>query len=194
MVGAFNDRKVFAFNRFFECYHDLLLLKVNQLIDNRPDAEDLVNDIFLIMWKGDMKFETVRNIERYLARTANSVCRDHLEREKTPVINMNGLQIHLQKMEDEAIEVVETKRTAMTLIGMALNMLPAHCKNIFILSRVRGLRNREIAALLNLSEKTVENQINIAMNKLRQQCRKDGIEMYYVSLLIPILWNQVGGN
>lgn len=194
MVGALNEHKPFAFTRLYDSYHAPLKDLARQLLGNRSGAEDIVNDVFLEIHQQDLQFGTVRNIERYLGLTVRTKSRDFLKKETTPVIKMNGVQAYVKKIEDEDRKKADDKRTAMTLISMAIEMLPGKCREIFILSQVRGLRNKEIAELLNISEKTVENQINIALNKLRRQCKKDGIDMYYINLLLPILWNQLGSN
>jgi RNA polymerase sigma factor (sigma-70 family) len=195
LVTAFNERKTFAFSRFYASYHAPVTHLVKQQLGTMPGAEDLVNDIFLKMYYLEGKnFETVRNIERYLGRTARSECRDFLKKEKTPEVKMNGIRAYIKKIENEDIEKTDDKRVAKTLVAMATEMLPGKCRDIFILSQERGLKNKEIAELLNISEKTVENQINIARNKLREQCKKDGINMYYINLLLPILCSQLGSN
>jgi RNA polymerase sigma-70 factor (family 1) len=194
MVGALNERKPFAFTRLYESYHAPLKDLARQLLGNSSGAEDIVNDVFLEIHQQDLQFGTVRNIERYLGRTIRSKSRDFLKKEQTPVLKMNGMRACVQKIENENIEKADDKRVARTLLAMATEMLPGKCREIFILSHSRGLRNKEIAELLNISEKTVENQMNIALNKLRRQCKKDGIDMYYINLLLPILWNQLGSN
>lgn len=53
-------------------------------------------------------------------------------------------------------------------IKIAIDNLPEKCRNIFLLSRVQNKKYREIAAILELSPKTVENQMTIAFRKLRE--------------------------
>ena len=194
MVGALNERKPFAFTRLYESYHAPLKDLARLLLGDMPGVEDIVNDAFLEIHQQDLQFETVRNIERYLGRAVRSKSRDFLEKEQTPVIKMNGLLAYVEKTEKEDRRKADDKSVARTLVAMATEMLPGKCREIFMLSQVRGLRNKEIAELLKISEKTVENQINIARNKLREKCNKDGINMYYINLLLPILCSQIGSN
>ena len=58
-----------------------------------------------------------------------------------------------------------------TLFNKSLNKLPDRCREIFELSRLQGLKNREIAAKLNLSEKTVENQVTKALHILKEELK-----------------------
>src|SRR5690606_1198644 len=68
---------------------------------------------------------------------------------------------------DGAIELKELEKR----INAAIERLPPKCRTIFILSRVEERRNKEIAAILDLSLKTVENQMGIALRKLREEVK-----------------------
>jgi len=191
MVGAFNEGKALAFLSFYDTYHPLVKLRVLLILRGMPDAEDLVNEIFYKMFKTGAAFQTKRNIEHYLWLTTNSMCRDFRERSKTPFDNMDAVVAYYQRMEENDVRRSEIRATAQTLHYMAMEMLPPQCKEVYILSHIRGLRNKEIARQLNISEKTVERHINIAHNRLRAKCRKDGGSMYFIRLLLPVLWDQL---
>ena len=51
----------------------------------------------------------------------------------------------------------------------AIAILPEKCREVFVLSKIEGLKNREIAEKLNISEKTVERHMSIALSKLREE-------------------------
>ncbi|MNV54178.1 RNA polymerase sigma factor [compost metagenome] len=78
--------------------------------------------------------------------------------------------------DDNEVEVKELK----AFIYGFIETLPEKCKHVFYLSRMEGLSHKEIAERLDISEKTVENQITIALNKLRQKMVKNP--------LLSILW------
>ncbi|MDP2115597.1 MAG: sigma-70 family RNA polymerase sigma factor, partial [Bacteroidota bacterium] len=63
-------------------------------------------------------------------------------------------------------------------IKKAIDLLPEKCREIFIMSRMRGLKNEEIATDLNLSKRTVETQISKALKVLRVELKD------YVGLLV----------
>lgn len=54
-------------------------------------------------------------------------------------------------------------------IQEAIAILPEKCREVFVLSKIEGLKNREIAEKLNISEKTVERHMSIALSKLREE-------------------------
>ena len=68
-----------------------------------------------------------------------------------------------------------------TIINKAIDALPKRCREIFILSRVKGLHHKEIAHRLNISTNTIEGQISIALKKLRKELKD------YVPLFIFII-------
>jgi RNA polymerase sigma factor (sigma-70 family) len=104
---------------------------------------------------------------------------------------MDDVQEYYQRIENRAIWNVETMETAKAIHCIALERLSPQCKEIFIMSFIRQMRNKEIAAALGISEKTVENHINIALNKLRKEIKKDRGRMYFIELLFPLLWGQL---
>ena len=63
----------------------------------------------------------------------------------------------------------------------AINKLPERCRQVFLKSRIEGKRNREIANELNLTVSTVENQMTIALRKLRVELKD------YLPLLLFLL-------
>ncbi|HEV3224138.1 MAG TPA: sigma-70 family RNA polymerase sigma factor [Puia sp.] len=190
-VSAFNECRPIAFTRLYETYRPEVLLRVKGKLRKLPGAEDLVNDIFRKMFKLKGQFETLRNIENYLWSIVRTMCRDYLKKQETPVKNMDYVQEYYQRIENRAIWNVETMETVKAVNYVAMEKLPPKCKEIYILSYIRHMRNKEIAEILGISEKTVENQINIALNKLRKEYKKDGGRMYFIKFLLPLLWDQL---
>jgi RNA polymerase sigma-70 factor (ECF subfamily) len=190
-VPAFNERRELVFERFYNTYRTEVKLRVNEILGISQDVEDLVNDIFIKMYQVKGQFETLKSLINYLRIITETKCRDLKRRKNTPVIKMDALQEYYQRIEDRTIYLAEIKVTAEAVHYIASESLAPQCKEIYILSFIRYMRNKEIAELLGISEKTVENQINIALNKLRKQCKKDGGRMYFIELLFPILWGQL---
>jgi RNA polymerase sigma factor (sigma-70 family) len=190
-VPAFNESRPIAFTRFYETFRPEVLLRVKSRLGKMQGAEDLVNDIFRKMFKLKAQFETLRNITNYLWTVVRRMCRDYLEKQETPVKNMDHVQEYYQRIENRAIWNAETMETAKAIHCIAMERLAPQCKQIFIMSFIRQMRNKEIAAALGISEKTVENHINIAIKKLKKECKKNSGRMYFIELLFPLLWGQL---
>ena len=191
MVEAFNESRPLAQTSFYEAYYVYVMRRVQEEIGTLPSAEDLVNDIFVEMFSKNRAFVTQKNIENYLDDVIETKCRDYKKRRQTPVIKMDQVLEFNQRIEERAIYLAEIKWTVQALCDMAMSLLPPQCRDIFILYHIRGFRRREIAQLLNISEKTVDRHIDIAWTKLRMEIKKDNGRMYLIQILLPLLWAQL---
>ncbi len=190
-LEAFNNRKVTAFRRFYETYSPDVKRRVNEKLGVFHSETDLVNDIFLIMFSQKGPFTSINSLERYMRFVTFTVCRDYLRRRETPVVNFQKVQKFYQRIEDRAREREEARQFARTLHDLAIQRLPPKCRIIFIMSFIRDMRNKEIATELNISEKTVEAQITIALKRLRMAVKDDARIIYLIKLFLPLLWAQL---
>jgi RNA polymerase sigma factor (sigma-70 family) len=194
-ISDFNKGRPVAYSRFFECYESDVKRRIKRKLGVFYGDEDLVIEIFHKMIEKtvelEVQFETLENLENYLWHVTESKCNDHKEKEETPVIHMDNLLEYYQRIEDRAKSLAEIKEVAKVLQDEAIQKLPEQCRVIFIMRYIRDMRNKEIAARLHISEKTVENQINIALNKLRMEVGNDAGTMYIIKLLLPLLWAQL---
>jgi RNA polymerase sigma-70 factor (ECF subfamily) len=191
MIGSYNEGSTLAESRFYDTYRPEVMLKVQETLQGLPGTEDLVNDIFCKFFKKKLQFDTLRSMEKYLRRMIWSMCRDFKKREKTPVIKMDWAREHYQKIEERAARYAEIKMTARVLHDQANQMLSPQCREVFILYYIRDIRVREIAKMLNISERTVHRHLEIAVLNLRKEVQKDGGQMYMIHFLLPLLWGQM---
>ena len=187
MVGAFNERKDFAVARFYDSYRPEVKLRVLRIMRGSPDSEDLVQDIFIKMILKRGNFETVKNIENYLGWTIATTCRDHWLKQKKETRKLNSAPDYYQKMEED-LRSSEAKISFQAAEYVAMELLSPKCKEVFILSYIRDMRNNEIAGNLGLSERTVDRHINIALNRLRHKISSNDGLKYFIKFLIPVLW------
>lgn len=89
-------------------------------------------------------------------------------------------QLNLYALEqfDEAVSSISEVEN---LLSQTMQKLPERCREIFLLSRIEGLKYKEIAERLDISVNTVENQISIALRKLRSELKE------YLPLLVFII-------
>lgn len=154
---------VLLYNRYWKkLYHT-----ANYYLKNPAAAEEITHDVFVSLWekRKSKKIEkflpylqaTARyQVYKYL-KTAKINCTEYLdqftETSISPVYNSS-----INKLDHENME----SRLAQLLKG-----LPPRCQEIFWLSRINSLSNQEIADKLNISKRTVENQITLALKALR---------------------------
>jgi len=152
----------------------LLLLFKNQLL-----TEHIAQDIFVYLWENRETIEIHSSIESYLYTAGRYKALNEVRNSKRREAIGKSLATEDEQDEtsfDKAIEIQELKN----IIEEAVNNLPERCQQIFKLSRDEELSYKEIAKLLNLSLSTVENQMSIALRKLRTTLRP----LYSVFLIV----------
>ncbi len=129
-------------------------------------AEETVQEVFVNLWENKNKIDVTKSVIAFLYTCVRNNAYNKIEREKTRKLYEERYTI---KAEQDK-EISEDKGEAGLLLGIlkqAIENLPKKCKEIFLMSRYEGLTYDEISKYLNISVKTVENQMGIAFQKLR---------------------------
>jgi RNA polymerase sigma-70 factor (ECF subfamily) len=135
-----------------------------QIFPHRETCEDLIHDVFLYLWNSKELLQ-IRSVRDYLYiavknRSLNKIRSKHSH---VGIIDEGHNNIPSDISSDENLAVKEIKE----VFEAAISELPDKCKEILIMSRKEHLSNKEIASKLGISPKTVENQINIGLKKIR---------------------------
>lgn len=138
-----------------------------QIIHDDDAAHDIVQEVFVRFWHKLREANAVLNAEAYLYTATINASITYITRNKTVV---RADMPVLRSTDDQALAM--ENRELQARIQRALQGLPPKCRAIFTLSRFEEKKNREIAQILGLSLKTVENQMGIALKKLREQLRQ----------------------
>lgn len=156
------DRAVFA--RVYEHFYPLLFATARKYLGEREQAEEVVQDVFLRLWEKDFALEHAAALKSYLFRAVINRCINHLQRNRLLEGHHDTIR-HLQ--EESYLCTFLEEQELRERIHHAVERLPEQCRRIFKLSRYKGLKNAEIAHELQLSVKTVENQMTIALRQLK---------------------------
>jgi len=162
-----------AFKYFFDTYYDDLCNFINCYIRDEALSEDIAQSIFIYLWEKKDSLPPHCSMKSYLYAASKNKSLNYLRNMKNRErIAGEFISISETSLEtaDRFLEFEELKK----IIGDAIEKLPAQCKTIYQLSRDGELSNREIAEKLGIGVKTVENQITIAIKKL-----KDFIQPYH---------------
>ena len=158
------------YKHLYELYYNELASYIYSLNKNKQEAEDIVQNVMLNIWKGKKTLQINTSIKSYLYKSCYYEYITHYNNAKK---EFNFIQENkkdaLEYFIEEDTELIKKK---IKNIHLEINRLPPKCKEIFILSKMQGLKYKEIAASLNISIKTVENQISKALSKIKEGIKK----------------------
>jgi RNA polymerase sigma-70 factor (ECF subfamily) len=152
----------------FRSHHKELTRLAYNLLRDREAAKDVVQEVFFKLWKNRGQIDFSQPVKHYLFKATVHTSLNHLRSAKrlTPLDeNVGELLVASKTYDDVDFTDFEQK------VRDAIERLPAKCKTIYLLSRHEGLKYQEIADTLELSVKTVENQMGIALQKLRDDLK-----------------------
>lgn len=150
---------VFVYNKYWAEMYACAF----HLFPDREICEDLIHDVFIYVWNNRTKLE-IKSVRDYLYIAIKNRTLNKIRSRK------HHIQIDTDQLNEPSPEAADKKLLAgeiSDLFERGLQTLPEKCKQIMILSRKEHLSNKEIADRLNISTKTVENQINIGLKKIR---------------------------
>ncbi|WP_353138916.1 RNA polymerase sigma-70 factor [Pseudopedobacter sp.] len=157
-----------SFEQLFKTNYSKLIFFANKFVNDMEEAEELVSDVFAALWENKDKYTFSPSFHGFLFKMVQNRCLNYLKHKKVENEYINYLYKH--KLIHESSIFEEEKVIAKEFekhIAEAIENLPERCKAVFKLSRFKHKKNKEIATILNISNKTVERQITIALEKLR---------------------------
>ena len=179
LIDEIRDGSERHFKLLFDYYWSRLYTIANRTLDRSEDAEDVVQEIFIDIWKRSESLK-VDNVGGYLYTCVRFGIAKKLKKNisrKTEEIFENirdhSDMAHSLELQD-LVQFVEGK----------IDQFPSRCKEIFKLSRFEQLSNKEIAKKLNITTSTVENQINKALKLLKADDQLSNEITFLVILLI----------
>lgn len=155
-----------AYELVFRKYYEDLCRYAFSLLKKSDESEDVVQQVFVNFWESREKTIITGALKNYLFRSVHNQCLNLLKHEKVKAGYMqysSFFESHYQLGVEESVEAGELSDK----IEKAINLLPTECARIFRMSREEELKYKEIADQLELSVKTVENQIGKALKLLR---------------------------
>ena len=169
LIEAIRKNDYVSYNKLFERYYGRLCQYVYSLLMDKSDTEDIVQELFLNIWKNRERIEIKENVGGYLYKMAKHLALNHL-RSKVYFNNLSETQDQLS-YEDDRVESEEIRLALYSCI----DHLPGRCKEVLLLHRIKGLKQKEISEKLDVSIKTIKNQIWISLQKLRRCLELKGI-------------------
>lgn len=178
-----NDDEL-AFMSFFDLYHKRIYQFIFKFIKEITESEDLTQIVFIKLWEKRAMLGTINSVDGFVFTISHRIVIDYF-RNKHSKFKKN---IQVENPNDEQISTLSSedliKRHEFELIyNKALDLLPKKRKEVFVLSRHEGLTNKEISERLNISVKTVENQMTSALFSLKNYLK----QFDFISLIFFII-------
>jgi RNA polymerase sigma-70 factor (ECF subfamily) len=162
-----------AFRQVYDDYYEMLLYVANQYLKDRDEAKEAVQDAFVKLWVHREGIKPDFNIKNYLYtivknNSLNIIKKQEFIYRSHEDIRWMEMHYHYEAMSRLGFDSIEFKELQQ-MVEEAINHLPEHCRNVFRLSRISQLKNKEIASQLGVSEKTVEAHMTKAIKLLKKE-------------------------
>lgn len=169
-----------SFEELFRSFFPPLMTFAKKILLDEDDAREVVHQVFISVWEKRQEIDLSISLKSYLFTSVHNrslnMIRDRKKFSSAEVPDVAG--------EWDVSSVIETMELE-ERIKEVINSLPEKCREVFELNRFDGLKYSEIAERLNISPKTVENQMSKALKILREKLSK------YLSILLWLIINSL---
>lgn len=153
------------FTEIYNLYYERLFRFAYTLVHNEDDCEDIVSDTFVLVWENWQTIRKMENMKSYLFTAVKNNCLKLLNKQRLfdDVVDVQFINL---VMDDLTPEMDFITAEMYKILEKSINCLPERCKLIFLMSREQKLKYKEIAEILNISEKTIQAQLIIATKRI----------------------------
>lgn len=153
------------FEKLYKRFQPSLINYAYYLTRSSEDSVELVNDVFLSVWNKKNRLKLDSNLKTYLYTAVKNRSINYIKKNKL----MTVFDEKLDALSDFETDHSLLEKEQHIIIQQIMNDLPSKCKQVFAMSRIDQLSNKEIASLLDISIKTVEAQITKALKIFRKK-------------------------
>lgn len=167
-----------AFNEIYSRFHGLLFVYAARISGDDHEAADLVQEVFINLWDKRAVIGIDTSLKAFLYTAVRYKFFDRLDKKKVRADYMKRLQQFLEEGQYNTDEYIRYKELE-ALIEKGITALPPKMQEIFLLSRKLELSHKEIANHLDVTEKTVRNQVHNALRILRSKLGLFGYFLFF---------------
>jgi RNA polymerase sigma-70 factor (ECF subfamily) len=182
IIRELRSRNTIAFDYVFNYYYSGLCAFAHKYVPEKEVVEDIVQDFFVTLWMESPRLEIKTSLKSYLFTSIHNRCIDWHKHKKVLEKYRKNFLLKNEESEIRSEEmVVESELRA--AIQKGLEQCSPRAREIFEMSRIRGLSNQQIAEELGLSKRTVELQISNTLKILRTSLR-DYLPVWMITWLL----------
>jgi len=168
IIGGIRNGDIGQFESLFRSTYSSLVNYARSILKDHDTAEEIVQDLFYVLWRDRKKIKIMTSINGYLFRAVYNKSMHYLEHEKVVKRYAGRAASGISIDTEDPIEVLKYKELH-DKIARIIGNLPERCAKIFCMSRFEGLKYAEIADQLSISIKTVEANMGKALKELRNE-------------------------
>jgi RNA polymerase sigma-70 factor (ECF subfamily) len=156
------------FESLFRSSYISLVNYAQTILKDRDTSEEVVQELFYVLWRDRNKIEITNSVNGYLFRSVYNRCMHYLDHQRVVMRHANEYKNQLNADRDDPVEVLKYKELH-EKIAVIIGKLPERCAKIFCMNRFEGLKYTEIAEQLAISVKTVEANMGKALKEFRKE-------------------------
>ncbi len=184
LVRSLQKGDVIAFDRLFDRYGRRILSFARGYMESREEAEGLVQEVFIRVWENRENIKEHLSFRSYLFTISYNLVRNYFRAKYREREFLEEIMRESSGPPDDASRQVEYLEL-IEEIDHVVEKLPFRQQQVFRLSREDGKSHKEIARILSIQPKTVENHLHEAIKKIKKQLRKKGLlYMLFVALFM----------
>lgn len=157
-----------AFAEIYNRYWDKLYIVARKRLDNAFEGEEIVQEVFCNLWRRRAGFQLHKGFNNYFSVAVKFEVINRLQkRARTQALEKN-LSMELTELDETTVEQISFNELKQQL-ELTIKQLPEKCQIVFRLKHEEGLSQKQIAAKLDVSEKTVEAHLSKARKSIKDQ-------------------------
>lgn len=151
----------------YDDYYQYLVNSVYRMVPDQSIAEDMVQEVFMEIWKKRNQLQFRTSVGAYLRRAVTNRTLNYIRAQRME-FDSEDTALQYQSRDISSVKNLELE-DLQSLIDKSIEELPEKCRIVFAMSRFEEMKYAEIAESLNISIKTVENHIARALQMLRKR-------------------------
>lgn len=176
-----------AFSELFKRYHSKLVSFAACFLSDYEEAEDSVSEVFVRLLQKKQELQDIENFEGYLYYSVKNQCLNQLKKNK----RKNKLFTQLDYQDYNTGEYTQPLQQLLTMelrekIASCVDNLPQKRKLVYKMTKDDGLKIREVAKLLDITEKTVKKHLELAVRDLRIEIERYQSSYNNQTKIVPI--------
>lgn len=179
-----------SFDLFYHRYYDRVFRFSYYFLKDKEACREVVADVFVSIWQSRHQLAKIENIETYLYVIARNEAKRNIAQRNAHRVRFRALDeipVHLESTEGQSSPEDDlTEKEMEHYLTLAINELPDRCRAIYLMARNDGMRPKEIAEALSITESTVRVQLKIAAEKLT-----DALRPYFPNLPLLLFFLRV---